>query len=785
MPSSGWLAALTRHFSRAPSLSHPHTHDCGHTGGNGIPTVSSQAAHNGSQSQIPPSRPTTPWRLDTLDDEIQRVSSRPGSSVSNEHRHYSQLKRNSSRANDSSLRSKSAPSSRRMEGEFGAMGTRGGNGHSGQSSRPQSAASRPQSAASRPTSAASRLSAPAHPLLRSHTQAQTAGGGSPGTMLPAQVNDNDFDETFYEYDMDARGHYFIPPVIPPLYDRPVAAPTPLSTRCNTPVWDNDMEKRVRFLEPEVVGENPSRPPSVSSQYSHVLKNSTRFAFQPPQDMLGDSMPHNPRYCNCPCHFFPCGRRSIGVQVKRTDPPDPRPRHYRLFLTPTTRGLDDVTFGSKSLSLATRALLSQVGLVVVVLAWWVAGAAIFSAVEGTAETETVNNMASLRTDLVLGLATELRQVLPYDVVWRTKIETYMGRLETAVLDAARAGYASRAPTWTMSGALLYSASLTTLVGPGGMTLRTGFSRLFAVLFSLIGAPLVLLLAISGAFTIREGVGKAWAWRCGRGSQSRVADEQGQTVEGRAGQYGSGRGSSARSTLNLASVRPQSSTSMGESSRQIAPNGPGDLPGSLDSAKPRHPAGKSEVPQQSRVPMLDSTLRASTSSTPRDERSGSISSEPSSSGINVATSSGGGPSSRTGPPEDQAIQRATQNQKRKPGYPFYPLQPPPRKKDNAAPWAVYLGILVVYFILGLAIFAPIQRWSLPSAIYILTGTLITLDHGSLGEKQLLGSSKIIIPYVLYMLLGTILVATVIISVWSSICSSLVSTGKYLTVVRPTGR
>lgn len=56
-----------------------------------------------------------------------------------------------------------------------------------------------------------------------------------------------------------------------------------------------------------------------------------------------------------------------------------------------------------------------------------------------------------------------QVLPYDAVWRTKIELYMGRLENAVLDAARAGYASRAPTWTMAGALLYSASLTTLVG----------------------------------------------------------------------------------------------------------------------------------------------------------------------------------------------------------------------------------------------------------------------------------------------------------------------------------
>ncbi|KAK7079898.1 hypothetical protein SK128_018429 [Halocaridina rubra] len=831
MPSSGWLAALTRHFTRAPTLLHPHSSDCGRSDGNGIRTVSSQAFHNGSRSYggagggtAPPSRPTTPWSLDTLDEEIRRYDPRSYEVESNDYRHH-KLKRRSSSAHSKSgniLRSSSAPSTRRMEGdinitserEISSASAQGGYPSRPQSaaSRPPSASSRPSSAASRPPSAASRLSAPAQPLLRSHTQAQTTSVGGPTAHLPAQgsvalfthyvhlqVDDADFGETYYDYDdMDSRGHYFIPPVIPPLYDRPVAAPTPMSTRCNTPVWDNDQEKRVRFLEPEVVGENPSRPPSVSSQYSHVLKNSTRFAFQPPQDML-DSTPHNPRHCNCPCHFFPCGRRSVGVQVKRTDPPDPRPKHYRLFLTPTTRGLDQVTLGSKSLNLAARALLSQVGLLIVVLAWWVAGAAIFSAVEGSAESETVNNMATLRTDLVLGLATELRQVRPYDVVWRTKIESYMGRLETAVLDAARAGYASRAPIWTMSGALLYSASLTTLVGPGGMTLRTGFSRLFAVLFSLIGAPLVLLLAISGALTIREGVGKAWAWRCGRGNQSRVGDGHGNVAEGRAGQYGSGRSSSARSTLNLAS-RPQSSASvnLGETSLGITPNGPGGLPGSLDSARPRSQGGASELPQQSRVPVLESTLRASTSSTPRDnDRSSTGSGDASSSAINAQTTSrgsggggdggGGGGNGGEGNGDEGLTPKASSSQRKKPGYPFYPLQPPPRRKNNghAAPWGVYLAILVLYLILGLVIFAPVQRWSLPSAIYILTGTLLTLDHGGLGEKQLLGSSKIIVPYVLYMLLGTVIVATLVISVWSSICSSLVSTGKYLTVVRPTDR
>ncbi|XP_063586856.1 uncharacterized protein LOC134764210 [Penaeus indicus] len=863
MPSSGWLAALTRHFTRTPSVprAHAHTRECGRAGGNGIAIVSSQNA-----SPTPPSRPTTPWNLETLDDEIQRAAG--------DEEDLQESEEAAPRAGSSSSRRRESPSA--MSAAAGPQRRGSYSRPTSASSRPPSSASRPtsapsrpsSSAASRPTSAASRLSAPAHPLLRSQTQAETAAGSGPSTPLPAQYNerplatglgkglhghflsdyfsgcftclslsfvDDPGDYHAFLYDLDARGHYFIPPVIPPLYDRPVAAPTPMSTRCNTPVWDLDGEKRVRFLEPEVgggmklglalrfsgmlgalqlhhqaifsiyctvyssihhgkltsmnpidsvdihlmtvvvVGDTPSRPPSVTSQYSQVLKNSTRFLFQPSQALTGDPGGHNPRYCNCPCHFFPSGRKSVGIQVKRTDPEPPRPRHYRLFFTPTMRGLEQVNFGTKSVSLATRAIFSQVGLAVLVVAWWVAGAAIFSSVEGAAESKTVDRMAALRTDLVLGLATELRQVLPYDLVWRTKIETYMGRLENAVLDAARAGYASRAPTWTMSGALLYSASLTTLVGPGGMTLRTGFSRIFAVLFSLVGAPLVLLLAISGAFTLREGVGKAWAWRCGRGRQSRVSDGRGQE-ERRAEQYGSGRGGSATSTLNLASARPHSSSNPGPSAADAGPdtpNGPGELPGSTvpgNSAKVR---GMAET---SRVPVLDSTLRSSTSSgltaqdTDASSESGAITAAP--------TTSAGRPS------EQRLGVGATDAVPRRPKQVYYPYPAPPRR-SKTAPWVVYLVILLVYLLLGFAIFAPIQRWSLPSALYILSGTLLTLDHECLGERQTLGSSKIIVPYVLYMLLGIVLATSLVMSVWSSLCASLVNTGKYLAVVRPTAR
>ncbi|KAK8746495.1 hypothetical protein OTU49_017046 [Cherax quadricarinatus] len=802
MPSSGWLTSITRHLSRTPTL--PHAHACDpQGGGNSIATVSSQDPRDGSPSHTPPSRPTTPWRLDTLDEEIQQAHSssstgpNPAPSTGN--------------GPNPAPSTGNGPASKHYHGPHAGgvsadsmMNEYDDGSHiephtsrpiSTLSSRPTSAASQFISTASRPSpdtsprpaSAASRLSAPAaHSRMRVQSQVHNPAAslpqqvGEPLTYVPHPVDDN----------METRSHhYHIPAVIPPLYERPVAAPTPASTRCNTPIWDADGEKRVRFLEPEVVGDNPSRPSSVTSQYSQVVKNSTRFAFESAQGLTGEVVSsHNTRFCNCPCHFIPMSRRNVGVQVRRNDPEPPRrPRHYRLFLTPTTQGLDDLTLATKSFSLVTRALLSQVGVMVLVVAWWVAGAAIFSSVEGAAESETVNRMAALRTDLVLGLATELRQVLPYEAVWRSKIELYMERLELAVLDAARAGYASRAPTWTMSGALLYSASLTTLVGPSGMTLRTSFSRVFAVLFSLVGAPLVLLLAISGAFTIREGMGKAWAWRCGYGKQARIADGNGEVMEGRAGQYGSGRGVSALSTLNLAG-RPQSSTSAGvspgatEPSTHFTPNGPWERSGSTglsNSAKNKLPIGMSDLQQQSRVPTLDSTLGSISglSSTPRDTDQSS-----SSSASNSVTGTGPNNSQYRTISSEQAfpggVDPTIQRQSRT-------GNPQASRRTHAVPWVIYLALLIVYIILGLAIFAPIQRWSLPSSLYIVFSTLLTLDHDSLGEKQQLGTSRVIVPYVVYMLLGVVLVATLVMSVWSSLCSSLVNTGKYLTVVRPTPR
>ena len=55
------------------------------------------------------------------------------------------------------------------------------------------------------------------------------------------------------------------------------------------------------------------------------------------------------------------------------------------------------------------------------------------------------------------------MVPYDLVWRSKITEYMERLEAGLLEASRAGYASSSRQWTIAGGLMYAASLTALTG----------------------------------------------------------------------------------------------------------------------------------------------------------------------------------------------------------------------------------------------------------------------------------------------------------------------------------
>ncbi|RXG52681.1 hypothetical protein Avbf_17958 [Armadillidium vulgare] len=253
---------------------------------------------------------------------------------------------------------------------------------------------------------------------------------------------------------------FIPASVSPMYERERAAPTPASTRSPTPLWEYDGEKKVRFLESEL--ENCHHALQVERPVtSHIVKNSTRFNYIPEEVTLRES-------ATALVIFFPKYSRNIEVQVSENELESRRPiilrpylpRHYRLFVYPSVSGLTDKSWVSKLTTFIVRALLSQAGLAIVAVAWWLLGALLFSTIEKPLQSGHVKRMEIIREDLVIELATELRQVKPYDEIWKKKIEQYMLKLENAVLKAVKSGYTSSHVTWTVADSFLYAVSLTT-------------------------------------------------------------------------------------------------------------------------------------------------------------------------------------------------------------------------------------------------------------------------------------------------------------------------------------
>ena len=97
---------------------------------------------------------------------------------------------------------------------------------------------------------------------------------------------------------------------------------------------------------------------ICSKFLTTLEKTLSFKFF--QSLVESHLQHNPRYCTCPCHFLPVGRRSLGIQASPALPVRV-PRHYRLMTIPSTKGLEGIPWSAKSLTLATRAILSQVRL----------------------------------------------------------------------------------------------------------------------------------------------------------------------------------------------------------------------------------------------------------------------------------------------------------------------------------------------------------------------------------------------------------------------------------------
>lgn len=109
------------------------------------------------------------------------------------------------------------------------------------------------------------------------------------------------------------------------------------------------------------------------------------------------------------------------------------------------------------------VFSQFGIVLFLTSWITGHAALFQHLEQQPDVKLVNDVVSSRNELVITLATELRQVFPYEMAWRRKIDDYFIKFEATLNNATARGYSTHRRAfykWDYFDFLLFSFQLVT-------------------------------------------------------------------------------------------------------------------------------------------------------------------------------------------------------------------------------------------------------------------------------------------------------------------------------------
>ncbi|CAH2051553.1 unnamed protein product, partial [Iphiclides podalirius] len=141
------------------------------------------------------------------------------------------------------------------------------------------------------------------------------------------------------------------------------------------------------------------------------------------------------------------------------------------------------------------LFSNVGVIVLVVAYTVAGAFMFQAIEGASEIERVNNMTLERNNTAqylwqnVTLALNLFNETALKHRISIELNKYQGKVVAAVRKGWDGGRSSR--QWSFSSAFLYSLTVITTIGYGHLSPRTSWGKVMTIFYALLGMPLFLL------------------------------------------------------------------------------------------------------------------------------------------------------------------------------------------------------------------------------------------------------------------------------------------------------
>ncbi|KAF0308630.1 hypothetical protein FJT64_020169 [Amphibalanus amphitrite] len=187
------------------------------------------------------------------------------------------------------------------------------------------------------------------------------------------------------------------------------------------------------------------------------------------------------------------------------------REPRFTWFPSVRGLR----GGRASRLRRAVLRSWLCQLAALACWLLAAAALLLLAEAPAQRRARRQLGVRRAELVVELATELRQVVPHQAVWRHKIAHYMGRLEQAVLAASEAGLPDGGGDWTYGAALYTVTAASVSLGPGWPAARSPLGAAVLAVTVAVALPLAVSLAATLVYLLRRHLARwAAAGRCCR-------------------------------------------------------------------------------------------------------------------------------------------------------------------------------------------------------------------------------------------------------------------------------
>ncbi|KAK5641631.1 hypothetical protein RI129_010178 [Pyrocoelia pectoralis] len=184
-------------------------------------------------------------------------------------------------------------------------------------------------------------------------------------------------------------------------------------------------------------------------------------------------------------------------------------------------MEQGSIGNRKCASLTALLCGRTGLLVLVSGYALLGALLFKTLEGGDEGNLPFHIQRSREDCLreLWLITERLNVL-YEKNWTRLVTEQLKRFEKAVIESSRTEglTTSSSPNWTFGGALLYSLTLLTTVGYGRLSPRTTAGKAVAMIYAIIGVPLMLVLLSALGSLLAGGAKKGYSKFCCKNENS---------------------------------------------------------------------------------------------------------------------------------------------------------------------------------------------------------------------------------------------------------------------------